>query len=331
MNVWRLTAANQLSKQDEKIPESTGKMKVRITKVLVNADDAAIYSGDVKIKYPLTPGKFAVGIIAEDTPSPLFLKGSRVLLHAYLPAPYGGTEKKDFSEDDTQICGLSRDGYLCDFVHRGAEEMTPLPDNISDTEALLAHYVAFAKAAVDKLNPEVGDHVAVIGGTLLGNLVCQLLIYQQAVPVLIDDNPERLETAKRCGVYYTVLADDDVLDNLANLTGGQLANGAVVLTGNLKHAVNPFALCAKNTRVVYSQMFGADVTVNLRQAVKKQITVCGVSDVTGYIQPALSLITGKAVNLSSAETVTTPVEHAESAFASLASCGEYKMTVLDLI
>ena len=330
MNVWRLTAANRLSKQDEKVPESTGKMKVRITKVLVNAEDGAIYGGDVKIKYPLTPGKFAVGIIAEDTPSPLFLKGARVLLHAFLPAPYTGTEKKDFSEDDVLVCGLSRDGYLCDFVHRGAEEMTPLPDNVTDTEALLAHYVAYAKAAVDKIDPEAGGHVAVIGGNLLGNLICQLLIDRQAVPVLIDDNPERLETAKRCGVYYTLFADDDVLGNLAQLTGGRLSDGALVAS-NLKYAVNPFALCAKNTRVVYAQMFGADVTVNLRLAMKKQLTVCGVSDVTGYVQPALSLLAGKAVNLSCAETATTPVENAEAAFASLSSGGDFKMTVLDLI
>lgn len=330
MNVWRLTAANHLSKLDEKIPETTGKMKVRITKVLVGAEDAAVFSGEAKTKLPLTMGRFAVGIIAEDTPSPLFLKGSRVLLHAFLPAPYTGTEKKDFSEDETLVCGLTRDGYLRDFVFRGAEEMTPLPDNISDLDALLAHYVAFAKAAVDKLNPEVGDHVAVIGGNLLGNLVCQLLIYQQAIPVLIDDNAERLETAKRCGIYYTLPADEELLNRLAEITGGRLANGALVLSGNLKDKANPFALCAKNTRVVYSQMFGMDAAVNLRQAIKKQITVCGVSDITGYIGAALTLLANKAVNLSSVETVTTPVENAEQVFANL-SPDEYKMTALDLI
>lgn len=332
MNVWRLTAANHLSKTDEKVPEAVaGKMKVRITKVLMGTADAALYSGKTKARYPLILGRFAIGIVAEDSPSPLFLKGSRVLLHTFLPAPYTGTEKKDFSEDDTLVCGLSRDGYLRDFVFRGAEEMTPLPDNISDVEALLAHFVAFAKAAVDKLQPEVGDHVAVLGANLLGNLISQLLIYQQAVPILIDSNPERLENAKRCGIDYTVLADDSTLENLAQITGGRLANGAFVVSSDMEGVLSPFDFCAKNTRVVFSHLHGLNLTVNMEQAIKKQLTLSGISDVTGYMEAALTLIAGGAVNLNGVETTTSPVEQATEVLASFASRSDREMVVLDLI
>lgn len=332
MNVWRLTAANQLSRIEEKVPESVpGKMKVRITKVLVGATDAALYSGEAKSRYPLTLGRFAIGIVAEDSPSPLFLKGSRVLLHTFLPAPYSGTEKKDFTEDEMLVCGYSRDGYLRDFVFRGAEEMTPLSDNITDAEALLAHYVAFAKAAVDKLNPEVGDHVAVIGANLLGNLISQLLIYQQAVPVLIDNKKERLETAKRCGVDYTVLCDESVVDNLAQITGGRLASGAIVVSKDMESELSPFTLCAKNSRVIFSHLHGLSINVNLEQAIKKQLTVCGISDVTGYMEAALNLIAGRAVNLSSVETKTSPVDNAAQVLANFPANGDREMAVLDLI
>ncbi|MDE7159153.1 MAG: hypothetical protein K2N74_06240 [Clostridiales bacterium] len=331
MNVWRLTAANHLSKTDEKLPDSvSGKIKVRVTKVLLEASDAAIFSGEIKTKYPLTLGKFAIGIVAEDSPNPQFSKGSRVLLHSFVSAPYSGTEKKDFSEeDDTPLCGYTRDGYLRDFVFRTAEEMTLLPDNISDADALLAHYVAFAEAAVDKVNPEAGDHVAVLGANLVGTIIGQLLLYRQAVPVLIDTNTDRLEAVKRCGIDYTLLADDTLLENVAQITGGRLASGACIASEELDNV--PLSLCAKNSRVVFSHLYGLDVSVNLEQAIKKQLTLSGISDVTGQLDAALSLIASKAVKLSNVEISTAAVETAGSVLANFPAEDDSKMVLLDLI
>ena len=48
MNVWRLTAANTIGKEEtEPVPEE-GKRKIRITKVFVNRSDALLFSGAKK-------------------------------------------------------------------------------------------------------------------------------------------------------------------------------------------------------------------------------------------------------------------------------------------
>ena len=160
-------------------------------------------------------------MVAEDGGVSYLPKGTRVLLHAVIDAPDYGHKAKNFAEDDFLLCGRTADGYLRDLVNLPPENVTALPDSVSDEKALLLHHVALAKAAADKLGVKKGQHVAVVGANLLGILLCQLLIYQQAAPILIDAEPERLEFAKSCGIYYTMAADENLLNNVANVTGGQ--------------------------------------------------------------------------------------------------------------
>lgn len=80
---------------------------------------------------------------------------------------------------------------------------------------------------IDRLNVAKGTHVAVLGAGEIGNILSQLLIYHQAVPILIDSDEEKLAVAAQCGVYYTVKADETMEENIARITGGRLAAGSV--------------------------------------------------------------------------------------------------------
>ena len=72
MNVWKLTGAGKLEKTESAIPEPVaGKIKVRVTKVLIGNSDAETYLGSSRIVHPLIPGQFAIGMIAEETENPL--------------------------------------------------------------------------------------------------------------------------------------------------------------------------------------------------------------------------------------------------------------------
>ena len=122
MNVWKITAPQKLSREDIPVPEpEEGKLRVRITKALLSGTDVSIFNGAIKTtKYPLVPGRFAVGQIASQNESGLFPKGTRVLLHAYRAARDCGTEKKDFTEDEIDSLRRFKDdvkevaqGYEC--------------------------------------------------------------------------------------------------------------------------------------------------------------------------------------------------------------------------
>ena len=297
MNVWKLTAANKLELSDEPVPVYTGEtIKVRVTKVLLSAQDAALFRGKLKTKYPVIPGRFAVGIVAEDHGTD-YPKGMRVLLHTYLPAADTGTEKKDFSEPDYDVCGQTREGFLRDLVLVTPDEFTPLPDSVSDEDALLLHHVGLAKAIVDSLDVKKGEHIAVVGASVFGILVCQLLIYQQIAPILIDSDQERLDFAGNCGIYYTLNSENDLLEHVGTLTGGRLADGAVCVTDAGVSPETAFSVCAREVNVVLGGFAPCAAPVDLTLATRKQLSVHCLSDYVENLEMAINLTANKAVVL----------------------------------
>ena len=313
MNVWKLTAPGKLEHSETENPaREEGKVRVRITKLFFNGTDAALYSGALPARYPLIPGRYAVGLVAEEGGVSYLPKGTRVLLHAVTDAPDTGTRAKDFSEDDFLLSGRTTDGFLRDLVNLPPEDVTPLPDSVGDGKALLLHHVALAKAAADKLGVKKGQHVTVVGANLLGLLLCQILIYQQAAPILIDAEPERLEFAKTCGIYYTMAADEHLLENVANVTGGRLVSGAVYLASTYRNdPALPFSVCAPHANVVFCG-FGEKFSVDFSLPFRKQLSVYCVTHRSDNLEAAINLIVSGAVDFSAFEFLTQKSDRIEA-------------------
>ncbi len=316
MNVWKLNGAKNLQRMDAPLPEPTdGKLRVRVTKVLIGALDAAIYSGAVRVKYPLVPGRHAVGFVTGESENPLFPKGTRVLLNTYRPVEPVGTEKRDFSLPDYEICGKTCDGFLSDFLLVSPDNMTALPASVSDERGLLLHYVAAAKAIGDRLAFQKGQHIAVVGANLMGILLCQLLIYQQAAPILVDRDPERLKFARSCGIYYTMAADSDLLDNVASITGGRLASGAVYIASAGNDPEIPCMLCAGGGKVVLCGSGIDSFSLDLKYALVKQLSVHCISHGAGYLPNAINLMANKAIDPTPFRANTVKWDRAEALLA----------------
>ncbi len=316
MNVWKLTAAKKLQKTEAPLPEAgDGKIRVRVAKVLLGYLDAALYHGAFRTKYPIIPGRHAVGFVTEGS-NPLYPKGTRVLLHAFRPVPEDTTEKRDFALDDFYALGQTADGFLSDFVLVSPDDFTPLPVSVSDERGLLLHHVAAAKEICDRLGAQKGQHIAVVGADLMGILICQLLIYQQAAPILVDANESRLAFARTCGVYYTVPADGKLVSTVASVTGGRLAAGAVyttTATGNDPEI--PFSLCARGGKVVYFGAYAGKVEVSLELAFRKHLSVHCVSQGVKYLTTAINLMANKAIDPAPFHAVTHRPEKIETLLA----------------
>lgn len=304
MNVWKLTAAGNLVCTEEELRPEEGKRRVRITKVFLNGEDAAIAKGERKVKYPLVPGRYAVGRLADEGGNALFPKNARVLLHSYLPAEDSGAEKRSFDEDDFRLAGRTSDGFLRDFVYAAEDEMTLLPDAVNDEKALLLYYVALAEATVDTLGVKRGEHIAVIGANLIGLFVSRLLIYRQAAPILIDPDKEKLEFAKSRGVYYTSLPGEELMELVGTVTGGRLADGAVfVASAGINDPSLPVRVCGAGRHIAVCGA-GGELSLDLGGVTRKRLTVHGVPDGTEELETAINLIANKAVDLSAFHYVT---------------------------
>ena len=302
MKTWQLTAPKNLQRAeapDLKISPSTA--KVKITKALLAEADVAAYAGVQKVALPIVLGRFAVGQVTEAGEDSFMHKGDRVY--------FASTTEDELAPDGLQFAGTTKDGFFRDFAVVNADEAYVLPASVSDEQAFLIEAVALAEKVVEDLHLSVGQHVLVFGGGLYGNILCQILIYHRAVPIFIDNNKERLERAKKSGIYYTYQFDETLKENILKITGGQLADAAVYLAFN--NRVEPsavFNLLARDTYMAFCGLVGKAINVNVENAMHYNITIKGITECREYISSAINILANKAVTATQFPYFTYPEE-----------------------
>lgn len=292
MKVWQLGYPHNLqhvTAPDLKLtPE---KVKVKITKALITESDVNVYTGAIKVKSPFVPGRIAIGQVTEANEDSFIKKGERVYL--------AGVTEDELAPSGLRIAGETTDGFYQDFVLAGVDDVYPLPASVTDEAAFLIDAIALAEHVVDEMQITAGQHILVSGGSLYANVLCQILIYHRAVPILIDNNPERLTRAKKSGIYYTFTGDETLKQNVINATGGHFADGAVYLAyTNRSEPSLLFPLVKRDSFVVFCAPTGKTLHVNLEHALTNNITIKGITESREFVSTAINLLANKVVNYS---------------------------------
>ena len=76
----KITEVNKME-----ICESVDSSKVKITKVLLTAEDFDTLLGDENVNYPIIPGKIAIGQISDASDFAYLEKGTRVFINPIAP------------------------------------------------------------------------------------------------------------------------------------------------------------------------------------------------------------------------------------------------------
>lgn len=292
MKIWQLISPNNLQRSTvDDLKLSPGFAKAKITKALLSEADVAVYSGSTKVKYPLTLGRFAIGQITETGEDTFMQKGDRVY--------FSSTLDSETSQRGFVITGETTDGFYRDFALVGVDDAYVLPPSVSDEAAFLIDAVALAEHVVDEMNISVGQHILVVGGGLYSNVLCQILIYHRAVPILADNNPERLARAKRSGIYYTFPNDETLKENVLSVTGGKLADGAIFLAfNNRQEASSVFSYLAHGAYATFCSMTEKTISINLEEAMKRNVTIKGITESREFVTTAINILANKAVNFN---------------------------------
>ncbi len=292
MKVWQLAYPHNLqhvSAPDLKL--SPDKVKIKITKALLTESDVSVYSGAIKVKAPFIPGRFAIGQVTEANEDSFIRKGERVYL--------AGVTEDELAPDGLRVAGETAGGFYRDFVLAGVDDVYPLPSSVSDEAAFLIDAIALAERVIDEMQITIGQHILVLGGGLYANVLCQILIYHRAVPILADNNAERLARAKKSGIYYTFPNDETLKTNVVNVTGGKLADGAVYLAyANRSEPSVLFPLVKREAYVSFCAPTCKSIHVNLEHALKHNVTIKGITESREFVSTAINLLAQKAVNYS---------------------------------
>ena len=295
MNNWQIIEPNKLGgiTTTENLV-NVDDVKIKTTKCFISLDDLNAFNGESKREYPFTPCSIAVGQVIEILSKSNYIKkGSKVFL-----AP----------------SNVKENGYLRDFVTISQSEAFVLPENVSEDDALFLGHVSLAITIIDKLNIERGNHVAIIGGSYLANLIAQLLMYYQSVPILIDANAKNLEIAHKTNVYYTLTPDDTLESEVLAITGGRKCSKVIYVSDSSEDIDVIDKITAEHADVGFTGIPSTKTKLSCSFAFNKQLNITFAHDGLSNIQTAINLLAQKAITTSHFKLPVYKFEYAPKHF-----------------
>lgn len=212
----------ELAPQDPPSPE-TGEVLIAVDGCGVCASNLGPWSGIQGVGYPMDPG------------APGHEVYGRV---AAVGAGVDGLAPGD------AVTALSYNGFATYDLAR-ADAVVPLPAALAG-RAVLGEPVACAVNVVGRAGVGPGDTVVVLGVGFLGALVLALIRSARPAHVIaVSRRSTSRAVAERMGADEAVSYDDDVVDRVARVTDGRMADIAIEATGQQQ----PLDLAADLVRV----------------------------------------------------------------------------------
>lgn len=304
--------------------------KIKILKVLLSPEDFATLKGDESANYPVIPGRSAIGHLPNmnDMKDFAYLEDEKedekkIFIKVFINPVTPCGECVECLSGNTNGCnnflraGKETNGYLRDFAVVKNNQIFPLPPTIKDNEAILIDYISLALATIDKLNIQKGEHVAVIGGGLVGLLLTLLIIYYQGVPILIDGDEANLEKARLAGSYYNLFSDNKLEKEVSELTGAHMSQKVAYITDSNINTDVAIKLASYNAKVGFVGFSAPNLKVNFNLAMKKQLDFSCITSGYGYTEQAINIIANKVIDLGVFKIPTYKYEDSISVIKSL--------------
>ncbi|MBR2614072.1 MAG: zinc-binding dehydrogenase [Clostridia bacterium] len=301
MRGWQITKPFELEEFSmEEIIEDATFSKAKTTKALLTLSDVLRFNGEIKSKGVIL-GSYGIGFITEPGLNLFDIeKGSRVYVEPSTSCGecYNCNNNDPQKCSNLQIAGEDFHGFLRDFVHTDSNNLFKLPDSVSDLSALFIEHVSTALKIIDELKIKKGDHVVILGANNLGNIIAQILIYYQAIPIVLEEDEENIEIARKSGIYYVFQNRDEWYKEVHNITGGRMAECIIYVMDTGLPTKTAFTLAGYNTPVAFTGTNFETTNFSTATANKKQLNIMFISSGYGYTASSINLLANDAINFS---------------------------------
>jgi (R,R)-butanediol dehydrogenase/meso-butanediol dehydrogenase/diacetyl reductase len=198
------------------------------------------------------------------------------------------------------VFGLSADGGLAEFASWRGDQLIPLPDSISDSEASLGEPTQVAVHAVRRSGIKPGDTAAIVGCGAVGLLTLQMAKAAGVKVIAIDQRASSLELANKLGADAVLNREtDDIEAALADLTEGVGPDFTFETAGAEQTPVDAINWTRRGGTVVLVGIYSATPKMDFNQIVGLERTVIGsVAASPGDYQMAIDMIARGVVDVS---------------------------------
>ncbi len=286
---------------------------VRVIQAGICATDLQLVQG--YMGFQGVPGHEFVGIV-DEAPRHPDLVGKRVVGEinaACRVCPVCQAGRLTHCPHRTTLGIDRRDGAFADYLALPAENLHPLPDEITNDQAVFTEPLAAACQILEQVPIDITDRVMVIGDGKLGLLCAQVLHRTGCRLTILGRHPEKLQILASRGIHTS--------QDPASLSPG--FDIVVEATGT----PDGFALAGQHVRprgtIVLKSTYHGQPAVDMTSLVVDEITVVGSR--CGPFPTAIALLRDNAIDVQSLIHKRFPIEQGTEAFACAATKGVLKV------
>jgi len=219
--------------------------------------------------------------------------------------------------DRTVLGILNRDGAFREYLTLPETNLHPVPDSVTDDEALFVEPLAAACEILDQVEMEPDQRVAILGDGKLGLLITMVLSPLIRQLYLIGKHPDKMEFARQRGV--------ETLESGCTQNLLRSFDFVVEATGSPQGWDQALRLVKPRGTVVLKSTFHGQVAFNPAPIVVDEITVIGSR--CGRFDVALQLLRQKKVEPTRQLQHSLPLDQALEAFELARQSGVLKVVL----
>lgn len=218
---------------------------------------------------------------------------------------------------EIKVFGVHIDGGMSEYIRVPSYSLVH-GQNLGLEELALVEPLAVGAHGVRRAEIKPGEFVLVIGAGPIGLGTIEFARIAGANVIALDINADRLEFCRgRLGVTYTINATaHDVIDQLTEITGGDMPTVVIDATGNLKAINNAFQYMAHGGRFVLIGLQKGDICFNHPEFHKREATLMSSRNATRQdFEQAVDCIRKSVVKPATYVTHTVPFSKVKDEFA----------------
>jgi 2-desacetyl-2-hydroxyethyl bacteriochlorophyllide A dehydrogenase len=203
--------------------------------------------------------------------------------------------------DNREVIGVSpgtykRDGAFAEYIAIPQHILYKIPENVTFEQAAMVEAVAVALHSINVSEIKTGDKCVLVGAGMIGIFILKLLKISGASQIIaIDNNPKRLELARKSGADHAFLSAEENLDQkIKSLTSNRGADISFEAVGKSESVNIAIDILRKGGKTVLVGNISPEVSFPLQKVVTRELKVLGSCAIRGEYENVLNLLeTGK--------------------------------------
>ena len=291
-----------------------GQALVKIHRCGICGSDISAYKGqNPTVQYPILVGHEPVGVISEieDGAHGLQVK-DRVVAEPFTFC--GGCPMCDIGRyndcPSLKTRGTQIPGTMSTLIAHNQRQLFKIPDNISDTEAVMVEPLTIALHALHRAGVKKGDRALITGAGTIGILAALACLAYGAVPLLVDPVEKRLDLARQLGVGHTFNNGDgaDIIPFLKEATDGYLPGVILECSGAGPILEKLTDYIGFGGRIVFVGWPKGPITFNTFWVSRKELDLFGCRNSCGCFPEAVERIAKGEVAAGKLITEVIPLD-----------------------